>query len=95
MAIFVSVRAMSALFHSALNPLIFDSVTDYFPANQRGRANGILMAANFVGISMCSASIYLISQIGWRNTFKLVGVTGLIISTFIPFILKKIKKNIP
>jgi len=33
MAFFVSVRAMSALFHSALNPLIFDSVTDYFPAN--------------------------------------------------------------
>ena len=33
MAIFVSVRAFSALFHSALNPLIFESVTDYFPAN--------------------------------------------------------------
>jgi len=33
MAVFVGVRAMSALFHSALNPLIFDSVTDYFPAN--------------------------------------------------------------
>jgi hypothetical protein len=53
------------------------------------------MAANFVGISMCSASIYLISQIGWRNTFKLVGVTGLAISAFIPFIIKKIKNNIP
>ena len=33
MAIFVSVRAFSALFHSALNPLIFESVTEYFPAN--------------------------------------------------------------
>jgi hypothetical protein len=53
------------------------------------------MAANFVGISMCSASIYLISQIGWRNTFKLVGEKGLAVSTFIPFILKKIKKNLP
>lgn len=33
MAIFVFVRAFSALFHSALNPLIFDAVTDYFPPN--------------------------------------------------------------
>jgi len=53
------------------------------------------MTANFIGNSICSASIYLISQIGWRNTFKLVGVTGLVVSTFIPFILKKIKKNFP
>lgn len=53
------------------------------------------MAANFVGIGVCSASIYLISQIGWRSTFKLVGVTGLAISAFIPFILKNVKKNVP
>ena len=59
MVVFTLMRMTHALFHSAINPLIFDTITDYFPSDQRGRANAALMAANFVGISMCSFSIYI------------------------------------
>jgi len=88
MVVFTLMRMTHALLHSAINPLIFDTVTDYFPSDQRGRANAALMAANFIGISMCSLSIYIVSCLGWRNTFLLMGSVGLTIASFIPFIIK-------
>ena len=59
-------RFLHGTISSAINPLAFSLVSDYFPANKRSTANAILSSANFVGIALSSMTILLIKNIGWR-----------------------------
>jgi MFS family permease len=52
-------RIMHACLHSVINPLAFGTVADYFPQNQRARANSFLQSANFLGMALCSFSIII------------------------------------
>ena len=63
---------------SAINPLAFSLVSDYFPPEKRTTANSILGGANFVGIALSSMTILLIQQVGWRASYIAMGGMGLI-----------------
>jgi predicted MFS family arabinose efflux permease len=56
-------------------------VADYFPAEQRGRALGVLTAAMNVGLMLGIAlGGYIAASLGWRAAFILVGAPGLLLA---------------
>ena len=63
---------------SAINPLAFGIVADYFPADKRSTANSILSAANFVGIALSSLTIILIKSFGWKASYLAMGCSGIL-----------------
>lgn len=52
-------------------------VRDYFPQNRRGTANSILYSANYFGTALSSMGVLLISALGWRSTYIVMGMTGI------------------
>lgn len=63
---------------SAINPLAFSLMADYFPPDKRSTANSILSGANFIGIALSSLTIILIKNIGWRASYCTMGALGLV-----------------
>jgi len=66
-------------------------MTDFFPSDRRGTANSILASGSYLGIALSSMSIVLIKYLGWRNTYKCMGVTGLVAAGFMLFIREPIR----
>ena len=58
--ILAAFRFLHGAVSSAINPLAFSLVSDYFPPDKRTTANSILGGANFVGIALSSMTILLI-----------------------------------
>jgi len=58
--VLASFRFLHGAISSAINPLAFSLVSDYFPPEKRTTANSILGGANFVGIALSSMTILLI-----------------------------------
>jgi MFS family permease len=63
---------------SATNPLSYSLVADYYPPDKRGTPNAILSTGNFIGIALSSISILLIKSFGWRSTYGIMGIVGII-----------------
>jgi MFS family permease len=59
-------RFLHGAVSSAINPLAYSLLADYFPQDKRSTANSILSSANFIGIALSSMTIILIKSIGWR-----------------------------
>lgn len=74
--IFAAVRILNGVLSSAINPVSFSLVSDFFPAERRTTANSILSVANYAGIAMSSLSILLIKNIGWRQSYMTMGAVG-------------------
>ena len=59
-----TVMAVLRFFHgmicSAVNPLAFSILVDYFPPDKRSVPNSVLSAGNFIGIALASLTILLI-----------------------------------
>ena len=60
LALLAIFRFIHGAISSAINPLAFSLVADYFPPDKRTTANSILSSANFVGIALSSMTILLI-----------------------------------
>ena len=71
-------RFLHGTISSAINPLAFSLVADFFPPDKRGTANAVLSSANFVGIALSSMTILLIKAVGWRASYMTMGAIGLI-----------------
>ena len=78
LAVLASFRFLHGIISSAINPLTFSLVSDYFPPNKRTTANSILSSANFIGIALSSMTILLIKQVGWRASYMTMGLGGLL-----------------
>ena len=78
LALLAIFRFIHGAISSAINPLAFSLVADYFPPDKRTTANSILSSANFVGIALSSMTILLIQQVGWRASYITMGGMGLI-----------------
>lgn len=76
--LFAVIRMVNGLLSSAVNPFAFSLVADYFPAEKRTTANSIVSSANQAGIALSSLSILFISRFGWRTTYVIMGVMGLL-----------------
>lgn len=71
-------RFLHGTISSAINPLAFSLVADYFPPDKRGTANAVLSSANFVGIALSSMTILLIKSVGWRASYMAMAAAGLV-----------------
>lgn len=65
-------------------------LSDYFPPNQRATALSIFQGGVYLG-SMLGLIIggLLVDRIGWRTTFLLVGVPGLLIALIVRFTIRE------
>lgn len=77
---------INGVLSSAINPMAFSLVSDFFPADKRTTANSVLSVANYIGIGLSSLSIILIKNVGWRSAYTAMGALGLLGATLlVPF----------
>lgn len=69
-------------------PLLATMTRDYFPKERRGTANSILYSANYFGTALSSMGILLISNLGWRATYGVMGAFGVGIGLLTNFIAR-------
>lgn len=72
-------RSLHGACFSLTIPLLSSILRDYFPLEKRGTANSILYSANYFGTALSSISVMIISAFGWRATYGLMGVFGLVV----------------
>lgn len=85
-AIYGAIRIATGVISSAINPLAYALVADFFPGDGRTTANSILSVGNYVGIALSSLSIILIKNVGWRAGYITMGAMGLMMGCFlVPF----------
>ena len=53
-------------------------ISDYFHPTNRGLANSIFNGAIYLGGALSSLAVVMITAIGWRNTFTVIGASGLV-----------------
>ncbi len=70
-------RFMLGFFQAACNPPAYGIISDYFPPNWRTRANSIYSLGIYVGGGLSSLSILIITAVGWRWMFRIIGIVGL------------------
>ena len=71
-------RVLHGAISAAINPLSYSLIADYFPPEKRSRANAILTTGNYLGIALSSMSILLIKANGWRYSYILMGILGVL-----------------
>jgi MFS family permease len=81
-------RILCGAMNSASSPLSFSIVADSVPPEKRGTANSFLTASSYVGIAVSSLSILMIRETGWRMSFTLMGLIGIILGVLALVIIK-------
>lgn len=84
-------KTLYSIFISAIPPLSYSLMTDFFPSDRRTTANSILASGSYMGIALSSMSIVLIKRIGWRNTYKVMGCMGLLAAGIMLFVKEPIR----
>jgi MFS family permease len=74
--VLAAMRVLHGMCNSAINPLAFSLVTDYFPPEKRATANSTIQAGHYMGIGLGSFSILLISKFGWRACYGIMAAVG-------------------
>ncbi len=65
---------------AAGNPASYSLLADYFPPEKRGRAFAVFAVAPFLGVFVgIFAGGFLAADLGWRTSFLVVGLFGLLI----------------
>ena len=54
-------------------------LADYFPPERRSIVNSIWNSGIYIGSAISSFAIIAISKIGWRSTYNLFGLIGVVI----------------
>ena len=70
-------RFFLGIFESAFAPCAYGIIADYFHPESRGTANSIYNLGIYFGGALSSIGILLISNIGWANTYSLIGFIGI------------------
>lgn len=71
-------RFLLGLFEGAYNPCAYGIISDYFHPNYRTTANAIYNGAIYLGGALASISAVLIATIGWRVTYDIIGIVGVV-----------------
>jgi MFS family permease len=64
---------------SAIKPVIFSLLNDYFPKEKITTANSILTSGSYIGAALNTLCVFMISGYGWRNCYKYIGLFGILI----------------
>jgi EmrB/QacA subfamily drug resistance transporter len=88
-AVLISCRVFQGIGGAMLAGTAVALVTTVFPANQRGRALGINVAATYLGLSLGPVLGGILTQrLGWRSIFFLSALMGLVV---LGVVLRKLK----
>jgi len=75
------------IFESFCAPAAYSLIADYFPPEKRTTANAFFSGCIFVGASLSSLTAVMIGQVGWRESYFIIAIygimAGLICITFI------------
>ena len=55
-------------------------ISIHFPPEKRGTAYGLYLAAVYIGSALASLTLLLADQLGWRISFTIVGMFGIILA---------------
>jgi sugar phosphate permease len=80
------------VFQSVGNPASLTLLADYFPQSKRSTVNSIWNSGIYVGSAVSSLGIIGIQSIGWRSTFNLMGISGLIIGMLTLLVVREPKR---
>ena len=73
----VLTRICLGIFESAGNPAAYSLIADYFHPDFRGTANSIYTLGIYIGGALSSLTIVIITGIGWRWAFAIIGYIGM------------------
>lgn len=65
------------IFESAWNPCAYSIISDLFGPNYRTTANSVFNLGIYFGGGLASLSILMITSIGWRTTYEIIGYIGI------------------
>jgi MFS family permease len=71
-------RMFLGVFEAFCAPASYSLIADSFPPEVRTTANAYFAGCIFVGASLSSLSTVMIGKIGWRDTYGVVGIYGVI-----------------
>lgn len=69
-------RFLLGIFEGVYNPCAYSIMADYFPPEYRGTANSLFNGAIYLGGALSSLAVIMISAIGWRWTYNVMGIAG-------------------
>jgi MFS family permease len=52
-------------------------IADYFPPERRTTANAFFAGCIFIGSSLSSLTVVMIGQVGWRESYLIIGIYGI------------------
>jgi MFS family permease len=76
--IFFLMRFLLGLFEAPFNPCAYSIISDYFHPQYRTTANSLFNGAIYLGGALSSLGILMIGEVGWRATYDIIGVCGMI-----------------
>lgn len=91
-AFFAIGRMLLGITMSAMDTCCYSLVSDYFSANLRSTAYGVISAGPYLGGGISSLQLMLIDKYGWRFPLKTMGITGIIVSILAFFVIKEPKR---
>lgn len=74
------IRALLAASQSLYNPAAYTLISDVFPKNMVGFANGLFSGGVYFGGGLASLSILLNEAFGWRSAVWVIGAAGFVAS---------------
>ena len=72
-------RFLIGFFESVFNPCAYGIISDYFHPSFRTTANSIYNLGIYLGGALSSLTIIMISSLGWRLSYDVIGVGGIAI----------------
>jgi len=70
-------RFMLGMFESAFNPCAYGIISDNFHPSSRTIANSLYNSAIYLGGALSSLAGIMITSLGWRGTFEIIGLIGI------------------
>lgn len=85
-------RFLLGVFEAAYNPSAYSLISDYFHPKYRTTANSVYNCAIYLGGGLASLASVIINIVGWRVTYDIIGIIG-VVSGILGFILIKEPKR--
>ena len=91
--VFFAMRLFLGVFQSVGNPTSLTILADYFPPERRSTVNSIWNSGIYIGSAISSFAIISISKIGWRSTYNVFGLIGVLIGALTLLVVKEPKRE--
>jgi MFS family permease len=92
-AMFFVFRFLLGVFESAYNPAAYGLISDYFHPNYRATVNSLYNGAIYLGGALSSLAAIMIGGLGWRGTYIVIGISGIVAGVLGLFLILEPKRG--